>query len=72
MEKIALVDEGLLENAVEAAKKELERLNNKKRKTRLDHLCREYLRTFTGNPTPLNYILMSCGRADEMKRKEEL
>lgn len=71
MKKIPLVDQEALERFVKDAKEELEYLRNKKRKTRPDFLSMEYLRTFINNPTPVNYILLSCGRADEMKRKEE-
>lgn len=58
---VSLVEEGLLEKAVEEAKAMLEKKSTKK-------LMKEYLKTFIGNPTPFNYICFTCGRAEEMKR----
>ena len=71
MKKIAIDEPEVLRRTVEDAKAALDCLKNKKKKSRADLLSIEYLRTFINNPTRLNYILLSCGRADEMKRKEE-
>ena len=71
MEKVTLVDQEVIEAFLACSKTELEGLKKKKRKTKTDFLVIEYLKTFIMNPTPMNYILISCGRADEMKRKEE-
>ena len=70
-EKVMLVAPDVLKQVVEQAKDALKYLRGKKKPTRLDRLSMEYLRTFINNPTRLNYILLSCGRAHEMKRKEE-
>ena len=69
--KIPLVKDEALKKGIEEAKNELQRLMNKRRKTIKDKLVIEYLRTFIDNPTPVNCLLLECGRADEMKRKEE-
>ncbi len=71
MKKVALVEEGLLEKAKEEAIVMLAQLQKKHRKTNKDRLMIEYLKTFIGNPIPVNYVLLTCGRADEMKRKGE-
>ena len=71
MKKIAIVEPEIVKQAVISAKDALQYLKDKKKKSRVDFLLMEYLRTFINNPTRLNYILLSCGRADEMKRKEE-
>lgn len=71
MKKIPLVDSEVLRQAVINAEDALKYLKEKKKKSRADFLSMEYLKTFIGNLTPVNYILLSCGRADEMKRKEE-
>lgn len=72
MKSIPLVTEELLNQVIEWIKAEIEHLKKKKRKSKADLLLLEYAKTFLNNPTPVNYILMSCGRADEMKRKEEI
>ena len=69
--KVALVEEGLLEKAKEEAIVMLDQLQKKNRKTNKDRLMIEYLKTFIGNPIPVNYICFTCGRVDEMKRKGE-
>lgn len=71
MTTIPLVEENTMAHGVKEAKQELQRLREKKKLTKDDKLIIEYLKTFIGNPTPMNYILLSCGRADEMRRKEE-
>lgn len=71
MKKIPLVDPEVLRQAVINAEDALKYLKEKKKNSKADFLIMEYLRTFINNPTPVNYILLSCGRADEMKRKEE-
>ena len=71
MTSVKLVADNDVLQAKEEAKKALEKLNKKRKMSTKDKLCREYLRTFVNNPTSINYVLMSCGRADQMKRKEE-
>lgn len=67
-----IVEDTVVQETLEWAKGELEALNKRKRKLSVKSaLVKEYLRTFINNPTAGNYVLMSCGRADEMKRKEE-
>lgn len=68
---LPLVDPEALKRTVKDAEEALKLLRSKGKKTNKDLLSIEYLRTFVNNPTPVNYILMSCGRTDEMKRKEE-
>lgn len=68
---LPLVDPEVLKRTVKDAEEYLKLLRGKGKKTNKDRLSIEYLRTFVNNPTPVNYILMSCGRTDEMKRKEE-
>ena len=36
-----------------------------------ERLTREYLRTFIANPTPVNMVLLSAGRLEDMKRIED-
>ena len=63
----------VVQETLEWAKGELEELNKRKRKLSVKTaLVKEYLRTFINNPTTENYVLMCYGRANEMKRKEEM
>ena len=71
MKNMPLVEPEALKRTVKDAEEALKLLRSKGKKTNKDLLLIEYLRTFVNNPTPVNYILMSCGRTDEMKRKEE-
>lgn len=70
--KIPLVKPEVLKQAVAHAQSAFKYLKEKKKKSKADYLSMEYLKTFIGNPTPVNYVLLSCGRAYEMKRKEEI
>ena len=71
MKNMPLVEPEALKRTVKDAEEALKLLRSKGKKTNKDLLLIEYLRTFINNPTRLNYILLSCGRAHEMKRKEE-
>ena len=70
--KIKLVENETVQETLEAAKNALQGLMNKRRKSVRDKLVIEYLRTFINNPTSANCLLLTCGRADEMIRKEEM
>lgn len=71
MKKIELVAPEALKKMIEDAEEALKFLRDKRKKTKNDLLSIEYLRTFVNNPTPVNYIFLTCGRTDEMRRKEE-